>query len=75
MASLIAGAIGAPLKRYITQVLHSYLKEYIKDIELESIGVLGSDLVLQNLELRLDVLQEKLDLFDLTELPESLSDK
>lgn len=57
MSSLLD--IGVPLRSALTAVLQTYLSTYIRDIQLDGIGLLG-DVVLHNLELRLDALQELL---------------
>jgi hypothetical protein len=57
MASLLD--IGIPLRSAISAVLQGYLSQYIRDIQLDGIGLLG-DVVLHNLELRLETLQELL---------------
>lgn len=51
--------IGGPVKRAITSALQSLLSKYIKHIKLEGAGV-TSDIVLTNLELRLDVFRKLL---------------
>lgn len=53
------GFIASPINLAITSILQRVLSTYIKDIELEGMGLLR-DLELYNLELRLDVLQDKL---------------
>lgn len=57
--SAVLDMLSSLLRRVLTRALHSYLSQYIKDISLEGLGLMGSDLVLENLELRLDVLQVK----------------
>jgi hypothetical protein len=57
MSSLLD--IGVPLRSALTAILQTYLSTYIRDIQLDGIGLLG-DVVLHNLELRLDALQELL---------------
>ncbi|GBG27559.1 Vacuolar protein sorting-associated protein 13B [Hondaea fermentalgiana] len=48
-----------PLKRYLTQTLSTSLSKYISNINVDTLGV-GGDIILRDLELRLDVLQESL---------------
>lgn len=43
-----------PLKRTVTALLQSYLAYYLKDIQLEGLGFLGSELVLHNVDLKED---------------------
>ena len=52
--------LGAPVKRAITSALQSLLSKYIKHIKLKDAGVLGGDLRLTNLELRLDTFAKML---------------
>ena len=47
--------LSAPLKLVVTQQLQSLLSKYIKDIDIEGLGLFG-DVVSHNLELRRDVL-------------------
>ena len=54
--ALVFDYLSAPLKKYITSTIQFYLSKYIDGISLEGFGLLG-DIVLQNLELRRDVLQ------------------
>eukprot|EP00939_MAST-03C_sp_MAST-3C-sp1_P001161 g1161.t1 len=51
--------IGGPIKGAITSALQTFLSRYIKNVELTGAGVTG-DIVLQNLDLRLDVLRKTL---------------
>ena len=51
--------LGAPLRSALASVLQAYLSTYIRDIRLDGLGLLG-DVVLHNLELRLDALQDLL---------------
>ena len=48
------------LKGTITRLLQQQLSKFIKDINVDSFGIVG-DFVLYDLELRLDVLQAQLD--------------
>jgi hypothetical protein len=52
MSSLLLG----PLKRYVGELLRSYLSTYIIGIELEAIGFFGSEVILNDLELATDAL-------------------
>ena len=45
-----------PLKRYLTDILVSNLSTYLEGVELEGLGILSSDVVLSNVELRVDAL-------------------
>ena len=56
MASLLLG----PVKRYLTELLVSQLSRYLEGVVLEGIGFLGSDLVLNNVELRVSAFNELL---------------
>ena len=58
--SAILGVVAAPLRKYLTQTLQFYLSKYFQDINVEGLGVFGSDLVFENLEIRRDVLLETL---------------
>lgn len=58
-----------PLKKLIASTVQAQLSRFIQDIQLDSLGLLGGDLVLENLELRRDVVQELLGIptaFDLS---------
>jgi len=50
-----------PLRRYLTSALGRSLAKYISNINVETLGV-GGDIILRDLELRLDVLQESLNI-------------
>lgn len=69
MQNLLANVLSlTPLKRLIATTIQSQLSRFIEGIELDSLGLLGGDLVLENLELRKDVVQELLGIptaFDL----------
>jgi len=54
--------LSSPLKGYIAQTLQFYLSKYIKDIHLEGFGFFGGDLVLNDLEIKRDVLQTSLEI-------------
>jgi vacuolar protein sorting-associated protein 13B len=43
------------------QILRSYVDRYISNIDLDKLSLWGGDLVLRNLELKLDVLEEEVD--------------
>ena len=61
MQSLLQNLVSlTPLKRLLAQTIQTQLSKYIIGIDLEELGLLGGDLVLENLELRRDVLQEVL---------------
>ncbi|CAM9091454.1 unnamed protein product [Hapterophycus canaliculatus] len=47
-----------PLKAVVVKVLQQQLSKYIHNIELEELGLMGGDVVLENLELRKDVLHD-----------------
>ena len=47
--------LSAPLKLVVTQQLQSLLSKFIKDIDIEGLGLFGG-VVSHNLELRRDVL-------------------
>ncbi|CAN0120166.1 unnamed protein product, partial [Ectocarpus sp. 12 AP-2014] len=47
-----------PLKAVLMRVLQQQLSKYIHNIELEELGLMGGDVVLENLELRKDVLHD-----------------
>ncbi|CAM9524405.1 unnamed protein product [Scytosiphon promiscuus] len=47
-----------PLKAVVMKVLQQQLSKYIHNIELEELGLMGGDVVLENLELRKDVLHD-----------------
>lgn len=49
-----------PLKAVLMRALQQQLSKYIHNIELEELGLLGGDVVLENLEIRKDVLQERM---------------
>ena len=49
-----------PLKAVLMRVLQQQLSKYIHNIELEGLGLMGGDVVLENLEIRKDVLHESL---------------
>jgi hypothetical protein len=53
--------LSAPVKHAVTTQLQFYLSKYIKDIDIEGLGVFG-DIVLHNLELRRDVIREQLEI-------------
>ena len=69
MQNLLSNVLSlTPLKRLIATTIQSQLSRFIEGIELDSLGLLGGDLVLENLELRKDVVQELLGIpmaFDL----------
>lgn len=44
----------------IGSLLQQLLNKYIHNIELERLGLLGGDVVLENLEIRKDVLRDRL---------------
>lgn len=48
-----------PLKSLLMRALQQQLSKYIHNIELEALGI-GGDIVLENLEIRKDVLHESL---------------
>ncbi|KAG9401050.1 hypothetical protein AC1031_009808 [Aphanomyces cochlioides] len=54
--------LSSPLKGYLAQTLQYYLSKYLKDIHLEGLGIFGSDLVLNDLEIKRHVLQTALDI-------------
>ncbi|KAF0694240.1 Aste57867_14876 [Aphanomyces stellatus] len=54
--------LSSPLKSYLAQTLQFYLSKYLKDIHLEGLGFFGSDLVLNDLEIKRHVLQTALDI-------------
>ncbi|RHX97344.1 hypothetical protein DYB25_006805 [Aphanomyces astaci] len=54
--------LSSPLKSYLAQTLQYYLSKYLKDIHLEGFGFFGSDLVLNDLEIKRHVLQTALDI-------------
>ena len=56
MATAVLDVLTSPLKMAVTSALQGLLSQYIKDIELQGMGIMD-DIVLNNLELRLDVLQ------------------
>ena len=61
MQSLVQSVFSlGPLKRFIATTLQAQLSKYIVDVQLEELGLLGGDVVLENLELRHDVLQRVL---------------
>ena len=62
MAQAVVDIFTSPLKSYITQTLQFYLSKYIKDVQLEGLGVFGGDLVLNDLEIKRHVLQTSLDI-------------
>lgn len=49
-----------PLKAVLMRALQQQLSKYIHNIELEGLGLMGGDVVLENLEIRKDVLHESL---------------
>jgi hypothetical protein len=49
--------LSSPLRGYIAQTLQYYLSKYIEGIQLEGLGIFGGDLVLNDLEIKRDVLQ------------------
>ena len=53
--SAVLDMLSSPLRRVLTRALHSYLSQYIKDIPLEGLGLMGSDLVLEQLAENLDL--------------------
>lgn len=58
-----------PLKKLIASTIQAQLSKYIEDIRLEELGLLGGNIVLENLELRKDVIQELMGIplgFDLS---------
>lgn len=58
-----------PLKKLIASTIQAQLSKYIEDIRLEEFGLLGGNIVLENLELRKDVIQELMGIplgFDLS---------
>ena len=78
MQSLIHNLVSlTPLKRLIAQTIQAQLGKYIVGIDLEELGLLGGDLVLENLELRRDVLQEVLGInataFDIKRVSEAVT--
>jgi hypothetical protein len=55
--------IPSPLKSYLTSTLQSALSQYVLNVDLEALGVLGSTgIVARDVELRLDGLNKRLDL-------------
>jgi len=58
---MIGEFVTGPLKRYLTQTIEANLSKYISNINIENVGV-GGDIILRDLELRLDVLQESLQI-------------
>ena len=54
--------LSLPLKRYLTRTLQAKLSKYVNNVNLDKIGLLGSNIVLRDLELRLDVIQESLQI-------------
>ncbi len=49
------------LQRYITSLILHYAKKYIRNIEANlNLSLWGGDVVLNNLDLRLDVIQREL---------------
>ena len=53
----MAGFLLAPLKRYLSDLLAGRLAEYVTGVEVGDLGVLGADLVIGNVGLRLESLQ------------------
>ena len=51
----------SPLRRYIRQILENNLSKFISHINLEALG-LGGDVILSNLELKLDAIQDLLSI-------------
>lgn len=49
-----------PLKAAVMRAVQQQLSKYIHNIELEELGLLGGDVVLENLEIRKDVLRDSL---------------
>lgn len=49
-----------PLKAVLMRALQQQLSKYIHNIELEELGLLGGDVVLENLEIRKEILHESL---------------
>ena len=49
------------LKRYITKVIEEKLGQYIAHLDLEGVGI-GGDIVLHDLEIKVDALQELLNI-------------
>lgn len=47
------------LEQYLMPVLMSYIEKYVKNISLDKVSLWGGDIVLRNLELRLDVLEDE----------------
>jgi hypothetical protein len=45
-----------PLKRYIGELLRTYLSTYIKGIEVDEIGFLGSEIILNDVELAVEAI-------------------
>ena len=55
--SAVFDILSSPLKSYITQTLQFYLSKYIKDVKLDGLGVFGRDIILNDLEIKRDVLR------------------
>lgn len=49
-----------PIKAVLVRALQQQLAKYIHNIELEELGIMGGEIVLENLELKKDVLHESL---------------
>jgi vacuolar protein sorting-associated protein 13B len=52
------------IESYITPIILSYVDKYVKNVRVEDsqISLWGGDVVFQNLDLKLDVLEEELQL-------------
>lgn len=51
--SAVFDVLSAPLKRYISSLLQGYLDRYLHGVELEGLGVLGSEFAVQNVDIKL----------------------
>lgn len=58
--SAIFDVITAPLKRYVASWIKSALERYLQGIELEGLGVLGSEFVVQRVDIKLQALHVRL---------------
>ena len=50
------------LERTITQIILTFMKSYVKDVQVSESRFWSGDVTFNNLELRLDVLQESIEL-------------
>jgi hypothetical protein len=54
----LLGVLSAPLRSYLASQVQELLSKYISNIRIDTVGILGSDISLNDLELRLGVVEE-----------------